>query len=145
MRERNPMHRGEAREKMKRTLRKIGHKPHVRGGKGRGLTKPQKVLLDLLGRGWVAEHVVPTGKPRRPGWPTYYSLDIAHLKQKVCVEVDGGSHASLDRREQDARKTRFLSGLGWIVLRVPNRDVMEDPGSTISRLKEAIRTSRTKS
>ncbi len=143
MRDRNPMHRGDAKEKMKRTLKKMGHKPPVRGGTGTGMTVPQEKLLHLLGKGWKPEYVVPTKVERGNGWPTHYKLDLAFPSKKVCIEVDGASHGCLARREQDAKKTRFLSGLGWIVLRVSNREVLEEPGSTISRLKAAIRTSRT--
>lgn len=87
-------------------------------------------------------------KGRRPvGAPTHYKIDIANEALKIAIEVDGQSHQSFQRREQDARKDAFLRGLGWIVLRYTNKqvtghlaDVVRMVLSTISRSKEAQRT-----
>lgn len=57
----NPMHRAASRERMATTLRSAGHRPSVMGGNGRGMTEPQRLLLQKLGSGWIAELAVSTG------------------------------------------------------------------------------------
>ena len=67
------------------------------------------------------------------GVPTHYKLDIADAANRVAIEVDGPSHSTLARKEQDARKDAFLAGSGWTVLRFSNQQVME-------RLEECVQT-----
>lgn len=120
----NPMSRPEVRERVSRTLREIGHRPKLQGGNGRGLTEPQKVLLAALGRGWKPEHIVTTGG-RALGLPHHYKIDIANPRRKIAIEIDGNSHCALRVKKADRRKTAFLVGLGWTVLRYSNQEAME--------------------
>lgn len=133
MRERNPMRRPEARERMGESLRRLGHEPKIRGGNGRPLSKPQAMLAEALGPEWHTEWVVPTKMGKGSGYPPHYKIDIAHPKLLVAVEVDGPSHSAIARQEQDARKDALLGSRGWTVLRFSNRDVIE-------RLEECART-----
>lgn len=121
----NPMSNHQSRLKMKARLREIKHKPIKRGGNGGLLSLPQLALLHALGEGWESEYPVPLGKPRQPGLPTCYKLDLANPERKIGIEVDGGSHATIERREQDARKASILSALGWCVYRVSNQKALE--------------------
>jgi hypothetical protein len=115
----------EVRERLSLTLKKIGHKPSIQGGNGRGLSYPQALLLERLGEEWVAEYAEKTGQARGSGYPRHYKIDIAHLAKKIAVEVDGPSHQLLTRKAQDRKKEDFLRSLGWTVLRLSNRRVME--------------------
>ena len=128
----------DARQSMSSTLRRIGHRPRVQGGNGRGLTVPQQRLLDALPSGWVAEHVCPTGARIKGGPPTHYKIDLAHPDKMIAVEIDGGSHLSRKRQEADRRKDRWLSSHGWSVLRFSNREVL----SSISSVTERITSTR---
>jgi hypothetical protein len=114
----------ELRAQLSAKLRAMGHKPPVQGGNGRGLTVPQEMLLNALGEDWVAEYIVPLGK-NQSGYPTHYKLDLAYLDCKLNIEVDGHSHDTLKRREQDQRKDTKLEELGWTVLRFSNRMILE--------------------
>lgn len=107
------------REKVRQTHQRRGVQPQVRGGNGQ-LTKPQKQLLEKLGRGWVAEYVVTTDRPRPKRMPNNYKLDLANPSQKIAIELDGISHTTINRREQDKRETAFLLSRGWRVLRISN-------------------------
>lgn len=122
---RNPMAKPEIREKMAATLRAIGHRPIVQGGNGKPLRVPQAALLAALGDGWVSEYGVRT-YAKRGTLPGVYKIDIAHPVARVGIEVDGGSHGSKARQEQDNRKDTFLRGAGWTVLRFTNAAVMGD-------------------
>ncbi len=117
---RNPMRSEETRERMAATLREIGHQPRVRGGNGKPVPESQRMLAEFLG--WPTEVTVV---PKDGEMPWHYKADMAHPIMKVCVEVDGGSHFSLARRESDTRRDRRLAGLGWLTFRFSNRDAME--------------------
>jgi hypothetical protein len=140
MKARNPMFDDATVEKMRASIIAIGHQPKVRGGNGQALPAAQARLAMALG--WVTEYAVPTKMDRRSGFPTCYKIDIAEPALLIGIEVDGPSHSSKERREQDAKKDAFLSRLGWSILRFSNHQVMDDlPGcvrtvsSTISRLR----------
>lgn len=146
MKANNPMHRGDNLERMKATLKAIGHRPPIHGGNGRGLTVPQMRLLDALGSGWIAEYPVRTNA-KRGTLPPVLKPDIAHPDLMIAIEVDGLSHGLLKVKAADAAKDAFLTGQGWIVLRFKNAEVMADLGgcvqtvlSTTSRLKDSTPT-----
>ena len=140
MSEQNPMRNHATRRRVSRRLKQSGHRPIIQGGKGRGLTKPQQMLLERLGPEWIPEHVIKTGLPKCDGNAMWYSADLAHLLTKTCVEVDGGSHHAYVVRDRDSRRDAILSQLGWRTLRYTNEAILADPDkvamgimSTISR------------
>lgn len=116
----NPMHKPEWRQKMTETLKRIGHKPVVRGGNGTGMTPVEKMMLSKLPAGWVSNHTVKTLKRPAQGYPHHYKLDLALPSEMLCLELDGGSHGSLSRQEQDKKKDALLRQLGWKVCRMSN-------------------------
>jgi hypothetical protein len=130
-----------ARAKMSATLQAMGHKPTVRRGNGHGPTEAELAVANALG--WQTNVVVRTCMPRGSGYPPAYKLDVGNRELMIGIEVDGLSHSALERQAQDAKKEKFLRGLGWIVLRVTNRQALEELESTISRLRAAIPTSPT--
>ena len=79
-------------------------------------TDPERVLWRLLSR-------------YRPKFTRQlivgpFILDLACREAKLAVEVDGGQHADSDA---DARRTRWLEGEGWTVIRFWNSDVRNNP------------------
>lgn len=50
---------------------------------------------------------------------SYYQLDFAILDSKIDLEIDGDQHY-LDPKivKSDIRRTRFLEGLGWTIVRI---------------------------
>jgi len=117
----NPMKNASTRLKVSAVLKAMHHKPIIQGGNGRGMTAPQKILMVALGPGWEPEFAVSLGK-RTPGYPTHYKIDLAHPLKMIAIQVDGFSHHS--RKAQDEKKTERLSSLGWKVLRLWNRDIL---------------------
>ena len=111
--------------KQKARLKEIMHKPIKRGGNGHLLPLPQLALLHALGEGWEAEYVVKVGMGRGNGYPTCYKIDIANPQHKIAVEVDGGSHTAIERRNADQRKAEFLASQGWSVYRVSNQRALD--------------------
>jgi len=55
----------------------------------------------------------------------HFIVDIACREAKLAVELDGGQHA--EATAYDARRTAFLEGLGWSVVRLWNNEVFDDP------------------
>jgi len=128
---RNP----EAIQKMKDTIKRLGYKPKIRGGNGQPMPIPQRILLAALGEGWYAEHSIPTHlRSTKKDYPTCYKIDIANPQKMIAVEVDGGSHGSKQRQQQDKRKTDFLKKLGWKVLRFKNKEVMTNLELVLSKI-----------
>jgi DNA repair protein RadD len=98
----------DVREKISRTMKARGHSPRIRGGNGK-LTRPQKRLLKLLGASWVAEYVVPVPNYQSHSLPKNLKIDIAHPELMIAIELDGPSHQSPQRRQQDSQKTVYLA------------------------------------
>ena len=121
----NPMHSKSSREKMSATLRRIGHTPKVRGGNGKDLTDIQKKFMEVLKDGWIAEYAEKTHKSAAQGYPHHYKIDIAHPMMGIAVELDGASHSSVKRKQQDEKKDALLRSLGWKVLRMSNKQERE--------------------
>jgi very-short-patch-repair endonuclease len=53
-----------------------------------------------------------------------FIVDFVCLDRRLIIELDGGQHA--ERREYDARRTRWLEAQGFRVLRFWDNQVFED-------------------
>lgn len=126
-------HLPEVRAKLSKTLKAMGHKPPIQGGCGRGLTKPQQMLLDRLGPGWHPEFCVKRGYAIE-GYPSHYKLDLAVPRKKWGIEVDGFGHMSYAKKEKDMKKVAFLETFGWKVLRLSNREILTDLTASIEKV-----------
>lgn len=67
-----------------------------------------------------------------------YLLDFAVRKSWLAIEFDGGVHAFPDKALRDARKEVFLSGLGWRMLRLPNR-LAFSPDHLLDAVRQSLR------
>jgi very-short-patch-repair endonuclease len=59
-----------------------------------------------------------------------YVVDFVCKSARLIVELDGGQHA--EQRRYDDRRDRFLSKLGYRVVRVWNSDVFENLDGVLS-------------
>ena len=64
-----------------------------------------------------------------------YIGDFVAASRKL-VEVDGGAHAG--RQHADARRDRFMRQLGFRVLRLEARLVIEQPLVAVARIRQAL-------
>ena len=134
----NPSHRSDVRAKISSSLKEIGHKPRIRGGNGKGPSEPQMMLHKALGEGWAMEFVQNVWQGKKiEGVPNHLKIDIANPNLMLAIEVDGGSHGTLKRQEQDRRKEVILASFGWTVFRVSNAKAMSL--STISKSQDILR------
>ena len=73
---------------------------------------------------------------QRPFGP--YIVDFYCASQKLVVEIDGESHATIDAMAYDAERTAFLEGLGLRVVRFRNWDVMKNLDGVFAKLLELL-------
>lgn len=113
-------------EEMKVKLRQHGNRERflkIRGGNGTGMSRHEKMLSEMLIKGWDYNHVVTVGKGRGSGYPNHYKIDFAWPEKMIALEVDGSSHSQIKRQAQDRKKEALLAELGWSVYRVTNKEV----------------------
>jgi very-short-patch-repair endonuclease len=65
-----------------------------------------------------------------------YVVDFACLERNLIIELDGGQHA--DRVSEDERRTRFLEGNGFAVLRFWNDEVLKETDAVLSAISSAL-------
>jgi hypothetical protein len=139
MTERNPMADPTVRKRVSETLKRIGHGPKVRGGNGRPPTAAELVLAEKLNpMGFCEQAVIVTGQPRGSGFPPAYMADCGCHMIKLAIEADGGSHNTLDRQAQDAKKDELLRSLGWTVLRFTNQQILTETEETMRVILSTI-------
>lgn len=140
MKKKNPMWIDGVKEKMIATNKALGVRPKIRGGNGKEMPVAQRVLLTALGEDWCAEYSVLTflrGKTKE-NYASCYKIDIANPKKMIGIEVDGESHNALYRKEQDKKKEKFLSSLGWKIIRFKNKEVMSNLDNVLNKIYAEI-------
>ncbi|WP_083937423.1 endonuclease domain-containing protein [Sphingomonas sp. PR090111-T3T-6A] len=65
-----------------------------------------------------------------------YIVDFGCRTARIAVELDGSQH--LNSVEYDGRRTAFLAGLGWQVLRFWNSDVRSHADGVAERIVSAV-------
>jgi very-short-patch-repair endonuclease len=68
-----------------------------------------------------------------------YFADFVCLPARLIVELDGGQHAEDSALAHDRRRTAWLEGQRFRVLRFWNLDVFEDIDSVMDRIADAMR------
>ncbi len=92
------------------------------------MTKPERVLWEYLRK-------KPFGYKFRRQHPFHvYILDFYCHKAKLSIEIDGKSHESLNQKDYDQARTRFIKEMGIYELRFKNEDVISDISSVIHEI-----------
>jgi very-short-patch-repair endonuclease len=68
-----------------------------------------------------------------------YVLDFYCPSAHLAVEIDGWSHATEERPEQDEIRDMRLAERGVRTLRIPAAEVLRSVDDTLSTIREAIR------
>ena len=82
----------------------------------------------------VAQHYVLSGKKR-------YCLDFAVFCRQgsIAIECDNKkAHSSPRQREKDKIKNTFLRRHGWVVIRLPEHDIVSDLKGCVMKIKKAV-------
>ena len=68
-----------------------------------------------------------------------YYLDFAWVECKKCIEIDGEQHYRFERHiKHDKIRDEYLKSLGWIILRLPWKDIISDKEKYINIAKNFI-------
>jgi hypothetical protein len=142
MKENNPMRDDSVRKKVSNTLKKIGHKPKVLGGNGRGPSVYQKQLYDELVKindSFKMEFIFKTKLFNKDKiYPNHYKIDIALFSHKIAIEVDGSSHNSKKVKICDKKKSDLLISQGWKVLRLSNYQIETELKNCVQMVSSMI-------
>lgn len=91
--------------------------------------------MERVGIKAIAQHYVLGGKKR-------YRLDFAVFCRQgsIAIECDNKkAHSGPRQQEKDKEKNTFLRRRGWIVIRLPERDIVSNLDGCIIRIKKAVR------
>lgn len=129
----NPMAVAETREKVSRAL---SGRPFSGERMGNGhITKPQRILWQALGLGFKSlEYPVLMKEAKGENLPYCYKIDIALIKEKIAIEVDGASHKAYRVKKVDTKRTIALNSLGWRVVRFKNEEILNNLDSVVEKV-----------
>ncbi|QNQ12050.1 DUF559 domain-containing protein [Sphingomonas alpina] len=96
----------------------------------RNATEAEKRLLGAL------RETFPAAKSRFQVPMGRFFVDFCSHGAKLIIEADGGQHA-IDA-EADARRTRFLEGEGYQVMRFGNNDILENLDGVVTTIAAQI-------
>jgi len=86
---------------------------------------------------------------RIKGWKYNYPVgrfcyDFAFLKQKIDVEIDGGTHNKPEVKKIDVRRDKWSRSKGWTVIRFTAKQVRNDLISCLNKLTIVLQENGTK-
>ena len=96
-------------------------------------TDAEKVLWKHLRLRQVEGHKFRRQQPLGP-----YIVDFVCLDRKLIVEVDGGQH--LEQSASDAKRTAWLEGRGFRLLRYWNDQVLKEPEAVTEAIWNALKS-----
>ena len=70
-----------------------------------------------------------------------YIVDFYCAQAKLVIELDGSQHYEAVNAQKDDERTRFLSGYGLTVIRIPNNMVNQNFGGVCEYIDGAVRQS----
>lgn len=68
----------------------------------------------------------------------HYIVDFYCPAKKLIVEIDGDTHAQGSQQALDWKRTKYLAGLGYKVIRYQNREVMNNIDGVFEDLLDKI-------
>lgn len=111
--------------------RSLNGKMHNNFKYGNGKISPYEKKVDkkLSCLGFVYNHAIPTKIAREldpdAHYANNYKPDFVHLGNKLCIEIDGAGHSSVNEKMIDAKKEKCLNILGYKVIRFSHKDIDE--------------------
>lgn len=65
-----------------------------------------------------------------------YIVDFICIEKKLIIELDGGQHNENTQQDYDKRRTEFLNGLGFNVIRFWNNEILLQFDAVMDRIYE---------
>jgi very-short-patch-repair endonuclease len=63
-----------------------------------------------------------------------YFIDFAFINEMVAIEIDGSQHLQPERKERDGKKDKLLNDLGWVVVRVSEKEIKTNIDSVFNEI-----------
>ena len=67
-----------------------------------------------------------------------YIVDFYCPKARLCIELDGDAHYSMQGDLYDLNRTEYINSLGISILRFENREFWEAPERVLLAIKQAL-------
>lgn len=125
----NPVYRPGVVEKAAATRNRNNHSFSNNFKYGNGKISPyeQLVMNKLEPLGFIYNYAVPTRSAREAypdaHYPNNYKPDFTHLTDKLCIEIDGAGHSTVEEKSIDVKKETCLNFLGYQVIRFTHADI----------------------
>ena len=65
-----------------------------------------------------------------------YIVDFVSFENKLVIELDGGQHNEKEVVEKDVKKTKWLEGKGYRVVRFWNNEVLTNIEGVLEKISE---------
>jgi len=96
------------------------------------LTEAEKRLWHRLRDHGIGFHV-----RRQHVWLNRFIADFYCAASRLCIEIDGDTHARPDQAVYDEARTSLLQGHGYRVIRFANADVIHRLEGVVEAIREA--------
>ncbi len=67
-----------------------------------------------------------------------YIVDFYCPKSRLIIEVDGGQHYQNEGSERDKERDEYMKNLGMRILRVSDREVLQNLNGVVGRIYEIL-------
>jgi very-short-patch-repair endonuclease len=67
-----------------------------------------------------------------------YIVDFVSFERKLVIELDGGQHNDEEVIEKDNKRTKWLEGKGYRVLRFWNNEVLANMEGVMEKISESL-------
>ena len=95
----------------------------------REATRAEAVMWDLL------RHRRLSGLKFRRQFPiATFVADFCCYSQRLIVELDGEVHDEPEQAAHDENRDRYLESRGYLILRIPNHRLFQDPESVLEEI-----------
>lgn len=88
-------------------------------------------LLKDCGIAFEAERLFYYAKGTR-----FIIIDFVICRTNILIELDGGIHRT--QQKYDKARDAYLEGIGYVVMRLRNKEVLKEPAAIATRLRKEI-------
>lgn len=67
-----------------------------------------------------------------------YIVDFYCPKARLCVELDGNTHFTMQGDLYDLERTEYINSLGISILRFENREIWDNPERVLLTIKDSL-------
>ena len=67
-----------------------------------------------------------------------YIVDFYCPKARLCVELDGDTHFTMQGDLYDLERTEYINSLGISILRFENREIWDNPERVLLTIKDSL-------